>query len=340
MNFNITSTSDHLLALRNYIRCNGCADQAVLAVLFDELEIPLEDYMKNIIGLSIHTWECYAFRDYIKFGIFHSAPDFESLTAEMLDLVSRAVVSAHTQDRFPTIIRTACDFEKKIVTIHYECNDQSCVRGSLYGNFTQQGFSSYRSGGPIPQFQPTVLTNVMELAVAELAAHCQPVAKFGDLNCYSVSGEEVIEAITKHTKVSRINKDYLLLRDILQRLYPTYEEFLAERNFIAIAGKICNELAACSPEERWKKSITMERVISHIRYLSDNFANGYANKQYGYGEDSCDKFLADLYKDTRTEQELEIVEIDRLVNSSLAAFSYDDKQDLCVIVIQDQPTTD
>ena len=52
------------------------------------------------------------------------------------------------------------------------------------------------------------------------------------------------------------------------------------------------------------------------------------------------EFLADLYKDTRTEQELEIVEIDRLVNSSLAAFSYDDKQDLCVIVIQDQPTTD
>ena len=55
MNFNITSTSDHLLALRNYIRCNGCADQAVLAVLFDELEIPLEDYMKNIICLLLKT---------------------------------------------------------------------------------------------------------------------------------------------------------------------------------------------------------------------------------------------------------------------------------------------
>ena len=53
MNFNITSTSDHLLALRNYVRCNGCTDQAVLAVLFDELEIPLEDYMKNIIGLGM-----------------------------------------------------------------------------------------------------------------------------------------------------------------------------------------------------------------------------------------------------------------------------------------------
>ena len=337
LNFNITSGSDHLLALRNYARSNGCANQTVLSILFDELEIPLEDYMKNIIGLTIHGWERYAFRDYVKFGIFHSAPDFESLSVGMLDSISRVAVSAHIQDRFPTIIRTACDPEKKIVTIHYECNDHSCVSGSLYGNFTQQGFSSSSSGRLIPQFQPTISTNAVELAVAELVEQCQPVAKFGDLNCYSVSGEEVIEAITKHTKVSGINKDYLLLRDILQRLYPTYEEFLAERNFIVIAGKICNEIAALYPEERWKKSVTMERVISHIRYLSDDLAHGYANKQYGYGEDSCDKFLADLYKDTRTEQELEIVEIDRLVNASLGMLGYDNKQDLCIIVIQDQP---
>ena len=86
MNFNITSSSDHLLALRNYVRCNGCTDQTVLSILFDELEIPLEDYMKNIIGLTIHGWERYAFRDYVKFGIFHSAPDFESLTAGMLEV--------------------------------------------------------------------------------------------------------------------------------------------------------------------------------------------------------------------------------------------------------------
>ncbi len=340
LNFNITSGSDHLLALRNYVRCNGCTDQAVLAVLFDELEIPLEDYMKNIIGLGIYGSERHAFRDYTKFGIFHSVPDFESLTAEMLDSISRVVVSAHIQDHFPIIIRTACDLEKKIVTIYYEYNNLGCTYGSRYSNFTQQGFSSSGSGRPIPQFQPTVLTNVLELAVTELAAQCQPVAKFGDLNCYSVSSEEVTEAIAKHTKVSGISKDYLLLRDILQRLYPTYEEFLAERNFITIAGKICNELAACSPEERWKKSITMERIISHIRFLSDEPTHGRMNTQYGYGEDSCDKFLADLYKDTRSEQELEVAEINRLVNDSLTTFGYDDKQDLCVIVIQDQPTAD
>ena len=340
MNFNITSTSDHLLALPNYIRCNGCADQAVLAVLFDELEIPLEDYMKNIIWLSIHGWERYAFRDYVKFGIFHSAPDFELLTAEMLDLVSRVAVSDHLPGRFPIIIRTTLDPEKKIVTIHYEYNSHSYIQGILYGNFTQKDFQVTVQDNLSRNFNPRSSTNVLELAVAELAEQCRPVAKFGDLNCYSVSGEEVIEAITKHTKVPGINKDYLLLRDILQRLYPTYEEFLTERNFIVIAGKICNEIAALYPEERWKKSVTMERVISHIRYLSDDLAHGYANKQYGYGEYSCDKFLADLYKDTRTEQELEIAEIDWLVNNSLAAFSYDDKQDLCVIVIQDQPTAD
>ena len=340
MNFNITSSSDHLLALRNYVRCNGCTDQAVLAVLFDELEIPLEDYMKNIIGLGIYGSERHAFRDYTKFGIFHSVPDFESLDAVMLDSISRAVVSAHLQDHFPIIIRTECDLEKKIVTIYYEYSNHTYNRGSWYSNLTQHGFSSYSSGRPIQQFQPTVFTNAVELAVAELTAQCQPVAKFGDLNCYSVGSEEITEAIAKHVKVSGISKDYLLLRDILQRLYPTYEEFLAERNFITIAGKICNELAACSPEERWKKSITMERVISHIRYLSDDLAHGYANEQYGYGEDSCDKFLADLYKDTRTEQELEVAEINRLVNVSLTTFGYDDKQDLCVIVIQDQPTSD
>ena len=342
LNFNITSGSDHLLALRNYVRCNGCTDQAVLAVLFDELEIPLEDYMKNIIGLGIYGSERHAFRDYVKFGIFHSVPDFESLTAEILDSISRVVISAHLQDHFPIIIRTACDLEKKIVTIYYEYNNLGCTYGSRSSNFTQQGFSSSGSGRPIPQFQPTVLTNVLELAVTELAAQCQPVAKFGDLNCYSVSSEEVTEAIAKHTKVSGISKDYLILRDILQRLYPTYEEFLAERNFITIAGKICNELAACSPEERWKKSITMERVISHIRFrfLSDEPAHGRMNTQYGYGEDGCDKFLADLYKDTCTEQELEVAEINRLVKDNLTTFGYDDKQDLCVIVIQDQPTAD
>ena len=233
LNFNITSGSDRLLALRNYVRCNGCTDQAVLAVLFDELEIPLEDYMKNIIGLAIQSWERYAFRDYIKFGTFHSAPDFESLTAELLDSISRVAVSAHIQDCFPTIIRTACDFEKKIVTIHYECNDHSYVQGSLYGNFTLSR-----------NFNPWSSTNVLELAVAELAEQCRPVAKFGDLNCYSVSSEEITEAIAKHTKVAGLSSDYVLLRDILQRLYPTYEAFLAERSFIVNAGKINNELAA------------------------------------------------------------------------------------------------
>ena len=70
LNFNITSGSDRLLALRNYVRCNGCTDQAVLAVLFDELEIPLEDYMKNIIGLAIQSWERYRSATILSSGPF------------------------------------------------------------------------------------------------------------------------------------------------------------------------------------------------------------------------------------------------------------------------------
>ena len=345
LNFNITSGSDHLLALRNYARSNGCTDQAVLAVLFDELELPLEDYMKNIIGLAIQSWERYAFRDYIKFGTFHSAPDFESLTAELLDSISRVAVSAHIQDRFPTIIRTACDFEKKIVTIHYECNDHSYVQGSLYGNFTQHGFSSYSSGRSIQQFQPTVFTNALELAVAELAAHRQPVAKFGDLNCYSASSEEVTEAIAKHTKVSGISKDYLLLRDILQRLYPTYEEFLAERNFIAIAGKISNELAAMYPEHAWKEAVTLERIIYHIGFLRDRLGAaielGTSLRTFqSLNEQDRNKFLADVYRDASTKEELDNAELEVVLESVLYQLGYSDDQKFFTIVVQDQPSTD
>jgi hypothetical protein len=344
LNFNITSSSDHLLALRNYVRCNGCTDQAVLAVLFDELEIPLEDYMKNIIGLAIQSWERYAFRDYIKFGTFHSAPDFESLTAELLDSISRVAVSAHIQDCFPTIIRTACDFEKKIVTIHYECNDHSYVQGSLYGNFTQKDFQVTVQDNLSRNFNPRSSTNVLELAVAELAEQCRPVAKFGDLNCYSVSSEEITEAIAKHTKVSGLSSDYVLLRDILQRLYPTYEAFLAERSFIVNAGKINNELAAMYPEHAWKEAVTLERIIYHIGFLRDRLG---AAIELGtslitfqsLSEQDRNKFLAYVYRDASTKEELDNAELEVVLNGTLDRLGYDDDQKFFTIVVQDQPST-
>lgn len=336
LNFSIGPGTNHLQELRNYVRQNNCTDSAVLSILFEEIKLPVAEYLQNIIGVPF-DYGNESVAEHIAFGMFHSIPDIRSLDIGTLEFISRAVVAKTTLVAYPVIIRT--DIGDDSVTIYYDVEEFHIPIGySVSGQQFQLRPSMYYSSG--------VSSRVMGAAIAELVGqHRLPIARFGDMNCYSVSAEEISAAINKHIKVSGRSSDCVLLRDILHRLYPTYEEFLAERSFIVNAGKISNELAAMYPEQAWKEAVTMERIIYHIGFLRDRFgavvqpSTGLRTFQR-LDEQDHNKFLADVYRDVRTKEELDNSELEMVLKSTLDQLGYNDDQNFFTIVVQDQPSTD
>ena len=335
LNFSIGPGTDHLQELRNYARQNSCTNKAVLSILFQEIELPISEYLQNIIGMPFE-YANESVAEHATFGLFHSIPDIHSLGIGTLEFISRAVVAKNTQVAYPVIIRT--DIGDDSVTIYYDVAEYRVPVG--YGAFNQQ-----LRVQPSLRYSMSISSDAINPAVAELVGeHRLPIAQFGDLNCYSVSVEEISAAITKHIKVSGLSSDYVLLRDILQRLYPTYEAFLAERSFIVNAGKISNELAAMYPEHAWKEAVTLEQTIYHIGFLRDRLGAAIElgtslRTFHSLNEQDRNKFLADVYQDTRTKEELDNAELEVALKSALDRVGYSDDQNFFTIVVQDQPST-
>lgn len=335
MNFSIGPGTNHLQELRQYVRQNNCTDSEVLSILFQEIKLPIAEYLQNIIGAPFEYGN-ESVAEHVTFGMFHSIPDIHSLNNATLEFISRAVVAKNTQVAYPVIIRT--DIGDDSVTIYYDVAELRFPVG--YSAFGQQ-FQVQ----PSLRYSMGVSSSAIGTVLAELVGqHQLSIARFGDLNCYSVSVEEISAAIAKHTKVSGLSSDYVLLRDILQRLYPTYEAFLAERSFIVNAGKISNELAAMYPEHAWKEAVTLERIIYHIGFLRDRLG---AAIELGtslitfqsLSEQDRNKFLAYVYRDASTKEELDNAELEVVLNGTLDRLGYDDDQKFFTIVVQDQPST-
>lgn len=335
LNFSIGPGSNHLQELRQYVRRNGCTDSEVLSLLFQEIKLPIDEYMKNIIGLPFKSGNK-DIGEYVAFGMFHSIPNIHSLDIGTLDSISRTAVAKTTTVTCPSVVRT--DINDDSVTIYYDVEERHIPVG--YNSPCQQ-----LQVRPSMRYWSGVYYCDMDAAITELTgAHQLPIARFGDMNCYSVSVEEMSAVFNKHIEVSGLSLDYVLLRDILQRLYPTYEEFLDERSFIVNAGKICNELAASYPEEAWKEAVNMERVIYYIGFLQERYGKGVQSTGLrtfqSTGEQDHNKFLAAVYRDTRTKQELDDSELEMMVKSTLGQFGYTDDQKLFTIVVKNQPSTD
>lgn len=329
LNFSIGPGSNHLQELRQYVRCNSCTDSAVLSILFQEINLPIDEYMKNIVGIPFEYGN-EGVAEYAAFGMFHSIPNIHSLDIGTLDSISRTAVAKTTTVTCPSVVRT--DINDGSVAIYYDVEERHIPAG--YNSPCQQ-----LQVRPSMRYWSGVYYCDMDAAITELTGARQlPIARFGDMNCYSVSIEEMSAVFNKHIEVSGLSLDYVLLRDILQRLYPTYEEFLDERSFIVNAGKICNELAASYPEEAWKEAVNMERVIYYIDFLQERY--GKDVQSTGNGEQDHNKFLAAVYRDTRTKQELDDSELEMMVRNTLGQFGYTDDQKLFTIVVKNQPTTD
>ena len=115
MNFSIGPGTNHLQELRQYVRRNGCTDSKVLSLLFQEITLSTDEYMKNIIGLPFKSGNKDV-GDYVAFGMFHSIPNIHSLDIGTLDSISLTVVSETTPVTYPSVVRT--DIDDDSVTIY------------------------------------------------------------------------------------------------------------------------------------------------------------------------------------------------------------------------------
>ena len=343
LNFSIGPGSNHLQELRQYVRRNSRTDSEVLSLLFQEIKLPIDEYLQNIIGLPFE-YNNKGVGEHATFGMFHSVPNISSLDVGTLVFISRAAVSKAMSIPYPAIIRT--DIGEDSVTIYYDVEELRTPIG--YTTSSEQ-----IQVRPSTRYSSGVSPKVMKATVAELVGtHRLPIARFGDINCYSVSVEEISTVISKYIGASGLSSDYVLLRDILQGLYPTYEELLDERSFIVNVGKICSELAVMYPEQAWKEAVNLERVNYHIGFLNDRYGKNVQSTglrtSRGIGEQDHKRspvlseraeFLAAVYRDTRTKQELDNSELEMALKSTLGQLGYTDDQKLFTIVVKNQPST-
>jgi hypothetical protein len=94
--------------------------------------------------------------------------------------------------------------------------------------------------------------------------------------------------------------------------------------------------------------VTLERIIYHIGFLRDRLGVAmypeHAWKEavitfQSLSEQDRNKFLAYVYRDASTKEELDNAELEVVLNGTLDRLGYDDDQKFFTIVVQDQPST-